>query len=174
MSRSDNMPARRPPAPQITTAPMRCADSKAAAAARSAVGSMDTRSPPKLLFLAAKIVLTFMAASLRMIPKSVKRFSGKIMRQVKCTRRSGTDPRIRAIDNDPAAAPVPSMNIRVRLITPHCMWLMPRCIKFVDWLEFGLGIEPGKQQQPGQKAADMGLPGNHLAFADQRHGAKPE
>src|SRR5262249_54022132 len=62
------MPARRPPGPRIRTAPMRCADSDFAAAARLAVGSMETMSPPKLRFLAARIDLTFMAASLaRMI-----------------------------------------------------------------------------------------------------------
>ncbi len=64
MSRSDNIPARRPPAPRIRTAPIRLRESNCAAAARSAVGSMQTISPPKLSFLAAKIFLTFMAASL--------------------------------------------------------------------------------------------------------------
>jgi hypothetical protein len=43
---------------------MRCAESDFAAAARLAVGSMETMSPPKLRFLAARIALTFMAASL--------------------------------------------------------------------------------------------------------------
>jgi hypothetical protein len=45
-------------------APMRCAESDFAAAAKSAVGSMEIMSPPKLRFLAASIALTFMAASL--------------------------------------------------------------------------------------------------------------
>src|SRR4029077_13431188 len=62
------MPARRPPGPRIKMAPMRCVERDFAAAARLAVGSMETMSPPKLRFLAARIDLTFMAASLaRMI-----------------------------------------------------------------------------------------------------------
>src|SRR5262249_5291076 len=59
------MPAKRPPAPRMTTAPMRCAESNFAATARLAVGSIETMSPPKFRRLAARIVLTFMAASLR-------------------------------------------------------------------------------------------------------------
>jgi hypothetical protein len=73
MSRSDNMPARRSPAPRITTAPMRHAESNFAAAARSAVGSIETMSPPKFRCLAARIVFTFMAASLCMQDRFSKR-----------------------------------------------------------------------------------------------------
>src|ERR1035437_8754081 len=39
---------------------------------------------------------------------------------------------------------------------------MPRCTKIVELLQIGRGIEPGKQNQAAEKAADMRLPDDHL------------
>src|SRR4029453_15532461 len=59
MSRSDKMPARRPPTPRTTSAPIRCLVSSLAAAARSAVKSMLTTSLP----FAARMVFKLMLGS---------------------------------------------------------------------------------------------------------------
>jgi GAF domain-containing protein len=59
MSRSDRMPTRRPPPSSTTSTPMRCVESDFAAAARSAVGSMQITSLP----LASRIVFKLMPGS---------------------------------------------------------------------------------------------------------------
>src|SRR5262249_31465178 len=61
MSRSDRMPARRPPTPRTTSAPIRCFVSNLAAAAKSAVKSMLPTPPP----FAARMVFTLMPGSVR-------------------------------------------------------------------------------------------------------------
>src|SRR6516162_2307260 len=55
------MPTRRPPASRTTSAPMRCVESNFAAAARSAVGSMQMMLSP----LAARMVFKLMPGSVK-------------------------------------------------------------------------------------------------------------
>jgi len=60
MSRSDRMPTRCRSASSTISTPMRCVESNFAAVARSAVGSMQTTSPP----LAARMVFKLMPAEI--------------------------------------------------------------------------------------------------------------
>ena len=128
MSRSDKMP---------DEAPSRAADQDRADAPRRQqlrrrreIGRRFDADDvaAQVAFLAAKMLLTFMAASLR---------------------PAADNPRLRVYVNDPAAIPVPSSAIIARLLRarPHC--LMPRCTNIVILRFLRLRrrrIEPGKQQ----------------------------
>ncbi len=57
---------------------------------------------------------------------------------------------------------------------PHTAAALRRCSMIVGLRRARLGIEPGKQQQPGEKAADMGLPSHRLTAAGDRKRAQSE
>jgi hypothetical protein len=46
---------------------------------------------------------------------------------------------------------------------------MPHCTQIIESRIIRHRVEPGKQQQAGEKAADMRLPGHRLIGADDRH-----
>jgi hypothetical protein len=45
---------------------------------------------------------------------------------------------------------------------------MPRCSRIIELRKIVFRVEPGKQQQPGEEAADMRLPGDRLIAACNR------
>ena len=157
MSRSDNMPATRPPAPRITTAPMRRAESNFAAAARSAVGSIEMISPPKFRCLAARTVFTFMAASLWH-----DRF--KNQSYAKCQISQGQPMSLGHEQRSCRAAGSVNTQFRDVSYAPN-NWLMWRCSSVLKLGQIGAAIEPRKQQQASKKSSDMRLPGHRLLAA---------
>src|SRR5581483_7596585 len=70
--------------------------------------------------------------------------------------------------------PVPSIDDYAQLTSQPCMWLMVRCGSVVELSKIRRRIEPGKQQQPGEKAADMRLPGDDFIGARQRRRPQAE
>src|SRR5262249_41929020 len=159
-------PARQSPAPRITTAPIRCAASNFAAAAKSAVGSMLTMSPPKLRFLAARIALTFMAASL-----AHDFFRKHHARKTRTGSQPGLWPDIM---NDRADGVVPSRWSYKRELVCVASWLMPHCSRILELRKMRRRIEPGKQQQPRKEAADMRLPRYGMLAAGNRQRPQSE
>ena len=53
-------------------------------------------------------------------------------------------------------------------------YLMPRCSRIIELRKIVFRVEPGKQQQPREEAADVCLPGNRLVAASNRKRAEPE
>ena len=134
MSRSDNMPARRPPAPRITTAPMRCVDKSFAAAASVAVGSMLMMSPP---FLGGQDCLDVHGSLL--VPEGAQ------------------DPRLRVSGERSCRLPG-SVKAAECAAAFQCGIAPNLAASFSE-----RRIEPGKQEQAGEEPADMRLPGHRLA-----------
>src|SRR4029079_11752793 len=157
MSRSDNMPARRPPAPRITTAPMRRAESNFAAAARSAVGSIETMSPPKFRCLAARIVFTFMAAS----------YARSLFETRSCAKCPVSQGHAVSLGHEQRSRrAIGSVNTQFREVSyAPGNWLMRRWCSVIKLGQIRAPVEPGEQEQPGKKSPDMRLPGDWLLTA---------
>src|SRR5215831_16573779 len=165
MSRSDRIPAMRPPAPRIRTAPIRCVESSFAAADRSAVGSIQIMSPPKVRFLAARIVFTFMAASL-----AHDLFSGRHARAI--FPAYGITGAGRYQRSRRCCSSVKTQLREARLAVRN--WLMRHCSRIFELRKMWFRIKPREQEQAGQEAANVRLPGNRLLIAEDRDRADPE
>src|ERR1051326_1911414 len=162
VSRSEMMPLMRRSAPRMSAAPMRLSASSLAASASVAPGSMVTTSRP----LSARMVLTIMVAS-----RSLRLISGvESRRKVLSTMRLvGTKfhdripailqrsiEAVAAIQKIVAKRSRSSARLAVELRLRHCR------------------IERGKQQEAGDEAADMRLPGDLLPLLAERERAEAE